>query len=140
MATIREEHKVSIKIKLAGLWTSLMCCFIYADFFTLFIPGHIEQLIHGHMGIGDTSPVKLLLISVMMSIPALMIFLCLVLKSAVNRVVNIIAGSLFTLIMILTLLNSIDRWMMFYLYFGSVEIIITLTIVVFAFKWTKVSP
>ncbi|MBK0380569.1 hypothetical protein [Mucilaginibacter segetis] len=50
------DIKVNIKIKLAALWAALMFCYIYGDFFTLFVPGRIKGLMEGHSGAGDTTP------------------------------------------------------------------------------------
>lgn len=37
-SAILEDPKINIKIKLAGLWASVMFIFIYVDYFGLYIP------------------------------------------------------------------------------------------------------
>jgi len=44
-ATILEDPKISIKIKLSGLWVANMFLFIYVDYFGLYIPGVMEKIL-----------------------------------------------------------------------------------------------
>lgn len=131
------DFKVPVKLKLSALWVSVMFCYIYGDFFFLFAPGKIESMMNGTTGVGSTTPVKLLLFAVLMSIPSLMVFLSLLLKPAINRWTNIVTGLFFTAIMILVVTTSLGRWMIFYTYLGIVEIIITSMIVYLAWHWPK---
>lgn len=132
---IFEDVKINIKIKLAALWTALMFCYVYGDFFSLFVPGRIQALIDGNSGAGETTPVMLLLYAVLLALPALMIFLSVSLKAKVNRILNIITGVCYTLVMILVVSTSISEWMTFYIFLGVVEIILTGIIVWQAIKW-----
>ena len=45
-----EDVKINVKIKLAGLWTSMMFLYIYADIKALFETGIIEQIMAGEIG------------------------------------------------------------------------------------------
>jgi hypothetical protein len=135
MANTLEDLKVNIKLKLAALWTSLMFCYVYGDFFSLFVPGRIQRLIDGESGAGETTPVMLLLYAVLLALPALMIFFSVTLKARLNRLLNIIMGVFFTLVMILVVLTSLSEWMIFYTFLGVIEIILTCTIVWQAIKW-----
>ncbi len=134
------DCKVPIKLKLSALWISVMFCYIYGDFFSLFVPGKIENLMNGVSGIGPTTPLKLLMFAILMVIPSLMVFLSLVLKPIVNRWANIGIGLFFTAIMILVVITSIDRWMLFYTFLGVVEIFLTSLIVFYAFRWPRNQP
>ena len=134
---IFEDFKINVKLKLAALWTAVIFCYVYGDFFTLFVPGRIENLMKGDSGNGTTTPIKLLLYAVLMSLPPLMVFLSLALKPKVNRILNLLLGAFFTVIMILVTATSIDSWMLFYSYLGIVEIIITALIIVYAWRWPK---
>lgn len=134
---ILKDVKINIKFKLSALWVSVMFCYVYGDFFSLFVPGRIQHLMDGDSGAGETTPVKLLLYAILMTLPSLMIFLSLALKAKVNRILNIVMGIFYTLIMILVAVTSIDRWMLFYTFLGIVEIIITGLITGYALKWPK---
>ena len=45
-----EDFKINIRIKLSALWGSVMFCYVYGDFFTLFVPGRIKGLADGTSG------------------------------------------------------------------------------------------
>ena len=132
---IFEDVKINIKIKLAALWTSLMFCYVYGDFFSLFVPGRIQRLMDGNSGAGETTPVTLLLYAVLLALPSLMIFLSVTLKAGLNRLMNIIVGIFFTLVMVLVTATSLGEWMIFYTFLGVIEIMLTSIIVWQAIKW-----
>lgn len=135
-----EDFKVPMKLRLSALWTSVMFCYIYCDFFTFMVPGHIQSLMDGNTGAGPATPIKLLLFAVMMSIPSCMIFLTLALKPAASRWANIVFGIIYTIIMILVVSMSIGEWLLFYTYFGTIEIVLTIVITVQALKWPASPP
>lgn len=130
-----QDFTVNVKYRLSGLWITVMLCYIYGDIFSLFVPGRIRDIINGNWGFGTTTPLKLLIASIMMAIPAAMIFLSLVLKPKINRWINIIFGTIYTVIMILTILDSINPWWVFYIFLGVVELVITSIIVWQAWNW-----
>lgn len=133
--TTFEDVKINIKIKLAALWTSLMFCYVYGDFFSLFVPGRIQRLMEGNSGAGETTPVTILSYAILLALPSLMIVLSVILKARINRLLNIFAGIFFTLVMVLVTITSLGEWMIFYTFLGIVEIILTCTIVWQAIKW-----
>ncbi|WP_158799949.1 DUF6326 family protein [Pedobacter sp. L105] len=132
-----QDFKINIKIKLSALWISVMFCYIYGDFFSLFVPGRIQGLVNGQSGAGPITPWVLLAYAVLLSIPPLMIVLSLVLKPEINRLSHIIFGIFFTIVMLLVVGTSIEKWMIFYCYLGVIEIIITSLIVYYAWLWPK---
>ena len=129
------DFKINIKIKLAFLWTSLMFCYIYGDYFLLYTPHKIESLINGTSNL-DT-PIKLFLATLLLVIPALMISLSIFLKPKSNRILNIIFGIIYTMIMLLIAFTSISEWLMSYVFLAILESIITLFIIWNAIKWPK---
>ncbi|MFC0181166.1 hypothetical protein SAMN04515674_12021 [Pseudarcicella hirudinis] len=130
-----EDFGINIKIKLSALWIAVMFCYVYGDYFILFVPGHIKDMMDGNSGVGNTSPVSILSFALMMTFPILMIVLSLVLTPQINRWANISVGIIFTLIMALIVFTSKGKWMLFYIYLGCVEIILTSLIVWLAWKW-----
>ena len=86
----------------------------------------------GRMGPFPVTQGSLLAFSILMMIPAVMVFLSLTLKPKVNRWVNIILGVLYTLVNISNLIG--ETWA-YYILFGIVEIALTLLIVWYAWKW-----
>jgi len=131
-ATEGADVKVPVQMKLSTLWAALMFLYIYADIFSLYKPGQVEEVMAGRMGPLPVTQGSLLTASVLMLIPALMVFLSLALKPAVGRWVNIILGALYTAVNIGNLVG--ETWA-FYLLFGVVEMALTLLIVGYAWKW-----
>lgn len=132
--TEMEDMKISVKIKLSALWVAMMLLYIYADILSLFKPGQVEEMIKGLMGPFPVTQGSLLTASILMIIPAVMVFLSLTLKSKVNRWANITLGVLYTAVNISNLIG--ETWA-YYIFFGIVEIVCTLLIVWNAWKWPK---
>ena len=132
-----EDFKVNVKIKLAALWTSVMFCYIYEDYFELYVPKKLERIISGD-GLLNT-PMKLFSASFVLIIPALMIFLSILLIPKLSRLFNIIFGTLYTALMLWIASNYSDKWLRFAVVFAIVESIITAIIVWYAWKWPRQS-
>ena len=129
-----QDFKINIKLKLSALWTSLVFCYLYGDYFGLHVPGTLQDMLDGKMGpLGDTTQNVLLGTSAMMAIPSLMVFLTLAMPAKISRWLNIIFGSVFTIIMLLTMPGAWN----FYIFFGVIEVALTLLIVWHAWHWPK---
>ena len=130
-----EEFKINVRLTLSALWTSVMFCYIYGDYFELYVPGKVNGLLNG-TSILDT-PLKLFSATVMLTVPALMIARSLMLKPTISRVLNIVFGMFFTLLMLLIAAVSFTEWRTFYVFLALVESAITATIMVQAWRWKK---
>ena len=130
-----EDFKVNVKIKLSALWTSVTLCYLYGDYFELYVPKKLEGMIGGSSLLDN--PIKLFAASLLLAIPAVMVFLSIVLRPRINRVLNISFGLFFTIIMVLIGLFSISPWGTFYVFLALVESIITSLIVWYAWTWPK---
>ena len=119
-------------MKLSALWTSVMFCYIYGDYFWLYAPGKLQEILAGRMEpLGRVTEGVLLGTTVSMTIPSLMIFLSLVLKRTPNRWLNVILGVAYSLFVLITMQGA---WA-FYLFLGTVDIALTLLIVWYAWRW-----
>ena len=133
---ILEDVKVNVKIKLAGLWAAVMLLYLYGDVFAFFKPGVIEELIAGELAIGiPLTQVVLLGMAILMAIPGVMVFLSLILKAKANRWANIILGIVYTVVMLVSMFMP-GTWV-YYIFLGIVEIVLTVLIVRYAWKWPK---
>lgn len=130
-----EDFKVNIKIRLSLLWVAVTLCYLYGDYFELYVPQKAAGLISGENLLN--SPAKLFAASVLLAIPAIMVILSVTLKPRVNRSLNIIVGLFFTAIMLLIAFTSLTPWRAFYVFLAIVESIITALIVWQAWKWPK---
>ena len=131
-ATILEDVKINIKIKLSALWASVMFIYLYVDVFGFFKPGVIEDAIAGKVWTFQITQVWLLGVIILMTIPSLMVFLSLVLPVKANRWTNIIVGILY---IVVTLGMTIGESYAFYIFGSIVETVLLLLIVVYAWKW-----
>ena len=133
-ATVLDDIKIHVKMKLSALWVSVMLCYIYGDYFGLYEPGKLQGMLEGKMGpLGPTTQGVLLGTAILMAIPSVMVFLSLALKPNPNRWVNIILGVIYTVIMLITMPGA---WA-FYKFLGVVEVVLTALIVWYAWNWPK---
>jgi hypothetical protein len=127
------DRPVPMRLKLAALWTSTMFCYIYADYFALYIPGTVADMLHGRMApFGAVNQAILLGTSTMMAIPSLMIALSLLLPFRLSRTLNIVTGVLYTVIIAITMWS----WAFFILY-GVIEMLLTGAIAWYAWRWGR---
>ena len=131
-ATILEDVKINIKIKLSALWATVMFIYLYVDVFGFFKPGVIEDAIAGKVWTFQITQVWLLGVIILMTIPSLMVFLSLILPAKANRWTNIIVGILY---IVVTLGMTIGESYVFYIFGSIVETVLLLLIVVYAWKW-----
>jgi Family of unknown function (DUF6326) len=137
MSKALEDFKINVKIKLSALWAAVTLCYLYGDYFELYVPNKVQGLVNG-MNLLD-SPMKLFAASVLLAIPASMVFLSIILKPSINRTLNIVFGLFFTAIMLLIAVTSLTPWRTFYVFLALVESGITSAIVWYAWKWPRVS-
>jgi hypothetical protein len=114
-----------IKARLSALWLFAMLTYTYGDVVTL-----MDPVKHGSIKLTEGF---LLGASVFMMIPITMVLLSRLLNYRSNRLSSIIAGSIMTLSLILTLFAAVPT--MYYLFFTLIEIICTSLIVFFAWRW-----
>ncbi len=126
-----KEIKVDLKLKLAALWASFMFLYIYVDYFHLYMPGSIEEILAGNVFIFDISYVFLLLAMTFVIIPTLMIFLSVALPAKVNRLMNIIVAILYIPYMLFNLAG--EAWAHMY-FAAAVEVLLLCLIIRYAWK------
>ena len=130
-----KDFVINIKIKLAALWTSATFCYLYGDYFELYTPEKVDSLISGENVLN--TPTTLFIASLIMVIPPLMIVLSISLKPLINKWLNIVFGSIFSIMMVLIAVGSLTPWYSFYVFLAIVESILTALIVWSAYKWPK---
>ncbi len=129
-----EDIKINIKIKLASAWASFMFFYIYVDYFHLYMPGKIEEILAGKVFTFDISYVFLLIAMIFVAIPALMIFLSVALPTKGNRWINIIVAAVYIPYMLFNLVG--EAWAHMY-FAAAVEVALLLLIIGYAWKWPK---
>ncbi|MDH4472754.1 MAG: DUF6326 family protein [Fluviicola sp.] len=129
-----EDIKISVKLKLAALWTSFMFLYAYVDYFHLYMPGTLEDLLAGKVFVFDISQTFILIALAALTIPVLMIFLSVALPAKANRWTNIIVATVHIPYMLFNLAG--EAWI--HMVFGAVvEVILLCLIIRYAWKWPR---
>ena len=130
-----EDFKINVKLLLSALWASVMFLYIYGDYFELYVPEKVEDLLNGQNMLN--TPYKLLFATIILTVPSLMIFLSITMKPKWNRIFNILIGAFLTLFTLLVGVSSISESRIFYVMLALLESIITSIIVWKAWHWPK---
>lgn len=130
-----EDINVSLKLKLATLWASLMFLIIYIDYFHLYMPGTIADIQTGRVFVFDITQGFLSAALALVTIPALMIFLSVALPATVNRWTNIIVAAVNIPFMLFNLAG--EAWI--HMVLGAViEVVLLCLIIRYAWKWPRI--
>jgi hypothetical protein len=132
-----DEPRVHVKAKLAALWASATLCYLYGDFIAFYSPGALQMISGGSIGPLQVTQWLLLGIAVVMAFPAVMVVLSLVLPARWSRLLNVVAGTIYTAIMLITMVGAWAGNSYFYIYLGVVEVALTSCAVWFAVTWPK---
>lgn len=130
-----QDFAINVKLKLAALWATVTFCYLYGDYFELYVPKKVEGLMNG-VNMLDT-PIKLFIAAFLLLIPALMVCLSIILKPTINRILNIFFGVFYTLFVAMVGASSVSEWRAFYVFYAAVEICLTLLIVWYAWRWER---
>ncbi len=121
-----EHTSVNLRLKLATLWTSFMFLYSFVDYFALYMPGTIENILAGKVFTFDISQVFLLITMILVAIPAFMIFVSVALPNKVNRWVNPIIAVVFIPYMLFNLAGN--AWP--HMYFAAALEVVHLVLIV----------
>ncbi len=132
-STALDDMKVHVKLKLSALWAALMFCFVYGDYFGLYVPGKLKGMLEGAGPIGPVSQGTLVATSILLALPGVMVFLSLVLSPGLNRWLNIVLGAFYIAIMLITMPGA---WT-FYILMGVIEIALLALIAWYAWRWPR---
>lgn len=123
------------KVILSTLWIFVTLNYLYCDVLGHMDPKVLNQLITGSLGFVEITPQFLLMGSILMEIPIAMTFLSRVLKQKINRILNIVAGLMMTLVQTSSLF--VGDLTPSYAFFSVIEISATAFIVWYAWKWSR---
>ena len=128
------DAKADVRIKLSALWVTLMLIYANVDIIGFFEPGLIEGILEGKVWLLDITQTWALSGLVIMTIPALMVFLCLVLPARADRWANIIVGVVYIVVSVGSAIG--ESWA--YMWLGAgVETVVLVGIIWYAVKWPR---
>lgn len=134
MKATLDEQKVNVRILLSALWASFMFLYIYVDYFHLYMPGTLKDMMAGRVFEFDISQTFLIAALVSVSIPAIMIFLSTALPAKICRLTNIIVALVY---IPYTLFNLVgEAWVHMY-YGAAVEVALLVLIIRYAKNWPE---
>jgi Family of unknown function (DUF6326) len=128
-------EQVSVRLRIAALWTAMMFLFAYGDIFGFLKPGRIEEVTAGHISGIKITQAFLFGISVYVTIASVMIFLSLVLRPRVSRWANIVLPVLY----IVSIVVSASGEPAHYVFLSVVESALLLLLIWYAWTWPKQS-
>lgn len=123
------------KVLLSTLWIFVMFNYAYCDIMSLMDASLLKQYLTGVVEGLELTQGFFLSGAILMEIPIAMILLSRVLNYRANRWANIIAASIKSIAMILTMFVGTPS--MYYLFFGIIEIATTLYIIYYAWTWKE---
>jgi cbb3-type cytochrome oxidase subunit 3 len=130
------ERKVDTKLIITSAWIAMMCLYLYCDWFSLFRPGQISEMMNGKMGPFDVSQMGLFSAGLLMVIPSMMILVSALATARIGRIVNLAASAIYFLVNIGNLVG--ETWAYYYL-FGLLEVGLVIFIFVASLRWPKQS-
>ncbi|MDA3932373.1 MAG: DUF6326 family protein [Tenericutes bacterium] len=129
-----KDTKIDVKFKISALWMAMMMLYIYNDYFHLFPPESLQNIMDGQMGPLAVTQFGLLSAALLMAIPVIISVITLTLSAKIVKITNIIFGILYIFINIGNLIG--EEWA-FYIFLGIIQIFFTVIIVYLSFKWPK---
>ena len=127
------ESTTDMRTRFSTLWIFVMFNYLYCDIVGLMDPELLNQYLNGNVDGLELTPGFLLGAAVLMEIPISMTVLSRVTKLRTSRWLNIIAGTVMTIVQSATLLIGTPA--MYYAFFSVIEIACTALIVWYAWKW-----
>ena len=132
MKKVFDEQKVNVRVMIAALWTAFMFLYIYVDYFALYMPGKIKDILNGRVFTFDITQGFIFTALFLAIIPMLMIFLSVVLRAGVSRLTNIIVATALIPYMLFNLVG--EAWPHMFLA-AATEVALLLLIIRYARKW-----
>jgi hypothetical protein len=130
--------RTDLRTPLSTLWIFVMFNYLYCDIVSLMDSELLTQYLTGNVGGLDLTPQFLLGAAVLMEIPISMIVLSRITNERTSRRLNIVAGTVMTLVQSATLVLGTPA--MYYVFFSAIEIACTALIVWYAWKWRAPAP
>src|SRR3712207_1567444 len=132
-----EDLRMPVQAKLAAAWTSFMFLYIYVDYFHLYKPGSIDDILAGIVFEFDISPTILTIFVAVIAIPALMVMLSMTLPARVNRATNLVVATLYIPVSVYNAVGESWSWSYFYGLSIGIEVLLLAFILRSAWTWPR---
>ena len=135
--TALDDQRIPVQAKLAAAWTSFMFLYIYVDYFHLYKPGALDDILGGVVFAFDISGTLLTIFLALIVIPALMVLLSMTLPARVNRVTNLVVASLYIPVSVFNAAGESWDWASFYGLSIGIEVLILAFVLRSAWTWPR---
>jgi hypothetical protein len=130
-----EDLRMPVQAKLAAAWTSFMFLYIYVDYFALYKPGVIDDILAGVVYEFQISQTLLTVFLALIAVPILMIVLSVILPARANRVINLAVASVYVPV---SAFNAVgESWTYFYGLSIGLEVLLLAFILGYAWTWPR---
>ena len=130
-----ENTHVPVQLKLAAAWTSFMFLYIYVDYFHLYKPGFIDDILAGVVFKFDISQTFIVIGLMLVGIPSLMIWLSMTLPARANRTLNLVVASLYIPVSAFNVAD--ESWLYFFGLGVVLEVLLLAFILRSAWTWPR---
>jgi len=93
--TAHHDHPIDTRLKVSALWTAILFIFAYVDLFSLYRPDFRANIESGKVAAFAINQTFLFFVTLYIVIPSLMIYLTLVMRPSLNRLVNIVVAAFY---------------------------------------------
>jgi hypothetical protein len=130
-----EQQPASVRAKLAAAWTSFMFLYIYVDYFHLYKPGSVEDILNGVVWRLDITQTFVVGALILVAIPMFMVVLSTTLPARACRVTTIVVASLYVPVSIFNVVGG--SWPYFYGLGAALEVALLVWIIRTAWTWPR---
>jgi hypothetical protein len=130
-----EELRMPVRAKLAAAWTSVMFLYIYVDYFQLFTPGYVGDILAGRIAQFDISQTFVVIGFTIVAVPSLMILLSATLPARVNRATNLVVATLYIAVSVYN--ADGESWTWFFGLTIGLEVLLLALILRYAWTWPR---
>jgi hypothetical protein len=132
-----DNPPIPVQAKLAAAWTSFMFLYIYVDYYHLYKPGAIDDILAGVVFQFDISPALMTAFLALIAMPALMVVLSTTLPARVNRATNLVVASLYIPVTVYNAVGESWDWASFYALSIGIEVLLLAFILRSAWTWPR---
>jgi hypothetical protein len=130
-----QDPGIPVRAKLAAAWTSFMFLYIYVDYFFLYKPGVVDDILAGIVFEFDISQTFVVIGLTLVAIPILMILLSTTLPARINRATNLVVATLYIPVSIFNAVG--ESWTYFYGLSIGLEVLLLAFILRSAWTWPR---
>jgi len=135
-STALHDQPISVRVKLAAAWTSLMFLYAYVDILNFYTPGVVDDILDGRVFEFDLSQTFSTSALALMAVPILMIALSTTLPARSARLANLVVAALYLPVTAFNILG--ESWVLFYGLGIVLELGLLALIARYAWTWPRI--